>query len=240
MPPGFTNTAEETTLIDPELVDSIVAKTDQLRDEDAAGVRIMSRRAFASILTKPERRLVKRLYRLSPQCVGIAMDEWTKTPDPDESEFALIPATVHAIGDTQRVIQAQYVPSVAYDAFRDMQGAMRHDGLGILSGSSYRSPAYQAGIFLTHIRRFDYSFDEALKTVALPMNSEHSDLVRPAFDVIAKSIPAEHHSYDDFERTPEYSWMVAHAAIFGFALSYPEGNDTGLVFEPWHWRFVGR
>lgn len=237
---GFIETEDGATIVNPELVDSIVAKTDSLRYQDAARVRIMSRRAFASILTKPERRLVKRLYRLSPQRVGIDMDEWTKTPDPDESEFAFIPATVHTIGDTQRAIQAQYVPSIAYDAFRDMQGAMRHDGLGILSGSSYRSPAYQAGIFLTHTRQLDYSFDETLKTVALPMNSEHSDLVHPAFDVIAKNIPVEHHSYNDFEKTPEFSWMVAHAALFGFALSYPEGNNTGLVFEAWHWRFVDK
>lgn len=237
---AFTETEQGATLIDPELVDGIVAKTDLLREQDAARVRIISRRAFASILTKPERRLVKRLYRLSPQRVGIDMDEWTKTPDPDESEFALLPAAVHTIGGIERLIQAQYIPPVAYDAFRDLQGAMRHDGLGILSGSSYRSPAYQAGIFLTHTRRLDYNFDDTLKAVALPMNSEHSDLEHPAFDVIAKNIPAEHHSYNDFEKTPEFAWMVAHAALFGFALSYPEGNDTGLVFEPWHWRFIGK
>jgi hypothetical protein len=30
-----------------------------------------------------------------------------------------------------------------------------------------------------------------------------------------------------------------NAHRYGFILSYPEGNDF-YIFEPWHWRFVGR
>lgn len=37
-------------------------------------------------------------------------------------------------------------------------------------------------------------------------------------------------------------WLAAHAAGFGFALSYPPGKQklTGYRPEPWHVRFVGR
>lgn len=41
-----------------------------------------------------------------------------------------------------------------------------------------------------------------------------------------------------FDKTPDYTWLVAHAYTYGFSLSYPKGN-THFVFEPWHWRYVG-
>jgi len=42
-----------------------------------------------------------------------------------------------------------------------------------------------------------------------------------------------------FARTPEYQWLLDNAHRYGFILSYPEGNRF-YIFEPWHWRFVGR
>lgn len=42
-----------------------------------------------------------------------------------------------------------------------------------------------------------------------------------------------------FAQTDAYAWLMEHAHRYGFVLSYPEGNDY-YIFEPWHWRFVGR
>ncbi len=42
-----------------------------------------------------------------------------------------------------------------------------------------------------------------------------------------------------FEKTEAYIWLQENAYKYGFVLSYPKGN-TYYVFEPWHWRFVGR
>lgn len=44
---------------------------------------------------------------------------------------------------------------------------------------------------------------------------------------------------DGFNRTPAYAWLLENAYKHGFVLSYPEGNAY-YVFEPWHWRFVGK
>ncbi len=44
---------------------------------------------------------------------------------------------------------------------------------------------------------------------------------------------------DGFETTPAYAWLLANAYKYGFVLSYPE-NNAYYVFEPWHWRFVGK
>lgn len=41
-----------------------------------------------------------------------------------------------------------------------------------------------------------------------------------------------------FEKSPEYKWLIENAYRFGFVLSYPR-NNSYYQFEPWHWRFVG-
>ncbi len=39
--------------------------------------------------------------------------------------------------------------------------------------------------------------------------------------------------------TPAGQWLLAHAADYGFELSFPAGNAQGVTWEPWHWRWVG-
>lgn len=46
-------------------------------------------------------------------------------------------------------------------------------------------------------------------------------------------------TYDAFDKTPAYAWLKENAYRYGFVLSYPEDNQY-YIFEPWHWRFVGR
>ncbi len=42
-----------------------------------------------------------------------------------------------------------------------------------------------------------------------------------------------------FGETKAGQWLLANGADFGFELSFPEENEQGVSFEPWHWRFVG-
>ncbi len=42
-----------------------------------------------------------------------------------------------------------------------------------------------------------------------------------------------------FEKTTGYAWLTENAYKYGFILSYPK-NNSYYVFEPWHWRFVGK
>ena len=46
-------------------------------------------------------------------------------------------------------------------------------------------------------------------------------------------------TYASFATTEAYAWLQKNAYKYGFILSYPEGNQF-YIFEPWHWRFVGR
>ncbi len=42
-----------------------------------------------------------------------------------------------------------------------------------------------------------------------------------------------------FANTRAYLWLTNNAHRYGFVLSYPKGNAY-YIYEPWHWRFVGR
>jgi len=43
----------------------------------------------------------------------------------------------------------------------------------------------------------------------------------------------------NFDKTPEFAWLQKNAHNFGFIMSYPK-NNSYYIYEPWHWRFVGR
>ena len=46
-------------------------------------------------------------------------------------------------------------------------------------------------------------------------------------------------TFQSFGDTDAFVWLQDNAYKYGFILSYPEGNEF-YIFEPWHWRFVGR
>ncbi|MBP5154982.1 MAG: D-alanyl-D-alanine carboxypeptidase family protein [Clostridia bacterium] len=68
---------------------------------------------------------------------------------------------------------------------------------------------------------------------APPGFSEHETGL--AFDISAYS------KNGDFGETPQFEWLYAHCAEYGFILRYPQGKEeiTGITYEPWHYRYVG-
>lgn len=44
------------------------------------------------------------------------------------------------------------------------------------------------------------------------------------------------------EETPENIWLRENCWKYGFILRYPRGKEeiTGIDYEPWHFRYVGR
>lgn len=45
--------------------------------------------------------------------------------------------------------------------------------------------------------------------------------------------------FETFEKTASYKWLAENAYKYGFILSYPK-NNAYYIFEPWHWRFIGK
>ena len=71
-----------------------------------------------------------------------------------------------------------------------------------------------------------------------------------AATIVARPGTSEHHcgfaidfneTNTSFEKSNAYKWMLNNAADYGFILRYPEDKQdiTGVIYEPWHWRFVG-
>ena len=44
-----------------------------------------------------------------------------------------------------------------------------------------------------------------------------------------------------FENTAEFRWLKENASDYGFIMRYPKEKQhiTNVIYEPWHWRYVG-
>lgn len=72
----------------------------------------------------------------------------------------------------------------------------------------------------------------------MPTNcSEH--ITGLAFDILCRDCP---HSDISFAELPEGQWLAENAHKYGFILRYPKDKQhiTGVQYEPWHFRYVGK
>jgi D-alanyl-D-alanine carboxypeptidase len=86
-----------------------------------------------------------------------------------------------------------------------------------------------------------YSHEEALveaaKVVAIPGTSEHQ--LGLAVDIIDTRLWALEEEQADL---PAQQWLMENSWRYGWILRYPTGKSqiTGIIYEPWHYRYVGR
>ena len=140
-----------------------------------------------------------------------------------------------------RELGVQYLPRYVYGIYKEMMAAMEKDiGKRLLIESGYRSSAYQLYLFVFYLKNHKYSIRETVKWVALPGYSEHGAPAHQAIDFINESGINGEYNTKEFEDLPEYHWLLKHAAEFEFVLSYPKTAQSGITFEPWHWRFDER
>lgn len=126
---------------------------------------------------------------------------------------------------------------------RRMIADAKLEGITLMVCSAYRAEDYQAYL---HNRQIDYyksigqSDEEAVATassiVLPPGTSEHQtgltcDIVTPAYQELN----------DGFAETAAAKWMAEHSWKYGFVLRYPKDKQdiTKIIFEPWHFRYVG-
>ena len=77
---------------------------------------------------------------------------------------------------------------------------------------------------------------KAATVVTRPGTSEHHTGL--TVDVLGSGYSSLEQS---FENTPAFAWLKAHCAEYGFILRYPKEKEdiTGIIYEPWHYRYVG-
>lgn len=154
-------------------------------------------------------------------------------PIPDDYDFKLGTFTSGMRCD-ERVIE---------DLLLMMQAAKK-DGLNLVVRSPYRTSGHQEDNFNNRIKSYmrqGLSYMEAYKAtsrvITVPGCSEHE--VGLALDITSDTfIPLQ----QGFADTEEGKWLEEHCHEYGFILRYPSGKEyiTGIEYEPWHFRYVGR
>ena len=129
------------------------------------------------------------------------------------------------------------------EPLQNMLAAMRNEGLSPLLVSAHRCRITQTTIFENNVTRNmgnnmtrEEAEREAARVVAAPGTSEHE--IGLAVDIVATHYQ---NLTESFASTPEGIWMANYGANFGFILRYPRNTEdiTGIIFEPWHLRYVG-
>ena len=143
-----------------------------------------------------------------------------------------------------KYIDKYYLMDVScYDALLQMLSDCRSAGHFPMVVSGYRTQDVQVYLFeekVNYYLNYGYSLEdarrEASKTIAIPGTSEHQ--IGLAVDII----DAFHTKMDNSQAdTATQKWLMEHCHEYGFILRYPEGttNITGIIYEPWHYRYVG-
>lgn len=166
--------------------------------------------------------------------------------DPTGDDWNLV------VVNTEREIPQDYVPKLAevvgsgvyldyrvapyYDA---MYAAAKADGIILTPYSGYRSYQRQQrnynNLTQQYMTQYGLSKEKAAEkaaTVILPPGtSEHN--LGLAMDIC--------NTNSSFKEQKEYKWLMEHAHEYGFILRYTAEKQpvTGIIPEPWHWRFVG-
>lgn len=119
----------------------------------------------------------------------------------------------------------------------------KEEGINLKICSAYRTVEYQENLFSNKKNEYlaaGTSEDEAVAAaatiVAVPGSSEHHTGL--ALDIVTP----EYQSLDEgFADTPAFKWLDQNAYKYGFIMRYPKDKQdiTGIIYEPWHYRYVG-
>ena len=123
---------------------------------------------------------------------------------------------------------------------QEMMKAMKKDGItNIWIQSTYRSIEYQKQLYDNKIN--EYLSNGATKEQAEALTIEYIN--RPGESEHNLGLAVDFNNVDDdFENTKAYNWLSVNAKDYGFVMRYPEekAEITGIAYEPWHWRYVGK
>ena len=131
------------------------------------------------------------------------------------------------------------VDSRIYPELQEMFNDARAQGYGLFVREGYRTQEEQQQLMDEKIEAYENegkSKSEAEKLaeqwVAIPGTSEHQ--LGIAVDINADTTKS---SSDDV-----YNWLAENAHTYGFIKRYPSNKTdiTGVINEPWHYRYVGK
>ena len=137
-----------------------------------------------------------------------------------------------------------YIDERAYDDLQKMLKDAKKAGMSMFVCSSYRTNAKQTTLYNNKVKYYlnqGYSKTRAQEKagtwVARPGTSEHQ--LGLALDIVSTSYTNLDKKQ---ENTKEQKWLMANSYKYGFILRYPSDkcDITGINYEPWHYRYVGK
>ena len=145
------------------------------------------------------------------------------------------PELVHSVkGDSDsKLLDSRVAPH-----YNEMYLAAQKDGIDLYTVSGYRSYSRQKTNFENKISTYmdkgmsrTKATQEAATIILPPGTSEHN--LGFAMDICSLE--------QSFENSKAFAWLKENAEDYGFILRYPKDKQdvTKIIYEPWHWRYVG-
>lgn len=168
----------------------------------------------------------------------------------DDEDWSLVLINEEYPLDTSYVPELEELESdksvdkrIADDA-KQMISEAGAEGLNFYICSAYRSYEKQREVFDQTMQEWIYqgysplnAYEETKKSVAVPGTSEHASGL--ALDITS----AQYRELDEKQaETAESKWLAQNSWKYGFILRYPpeKASVTGIIYEPWHYRYVGK
>lgn len=157
----------------------------------------------------------------------------TLPEDPTYVEGILIASKKYPLPST-------YAPGESKEAraaFAEMAAEATLSGYDLVAFSTYRSFDYQTTLYEKYVSNDGQ--EAADRYSARPGYSEHQTGL--AFDIGEQHFE-QHFARESFGETEAGKWVAANAHKYGFIMRYPNGKEkiTGYMYEPWHFRYVGK
>ena len=166
----------------------------------------------------------------------LVVNPWNPVPDGYEPD--LVPL------NTDVSVEGSQVDRSCYDALMEMINACNKAAPRVCVVSSYRTHEYQTNSYNRKVQSYldkgytqEQAEKEAATIIAKPGTSEHQ--LGLAVDIIDTRLWALE---EEQETLPAQRWLMEHSWEFGFILRYPKEriDKTGIIYEPWHYRYVGK
>lgn len=176
--------------------------------------------AINTNMTSPDTRSEETPWNL------ILVNKWNSIPDDYEVEL-------------MELTNGQLVDKRIYPELQDMFDAARNENIYPIAGSGYRTEKKQKSLMKEKVAEYKakgLSQEEARAKaeawVAVPGTSEHQ--IGLSIDINADRTQSTGNDV--------YEWLRKNSYKFGFILRYPADKTdiTGVINEPWHYRYVGK
>lgn len=154
----------------------------------------------------------------------ILVNDWNCVPENYEVEL-------------YKTSNGEYVAEQIYPFLEEMFEDAKTDGHSPELTSGYRSKDEQQELFDGRVK--EYRAVGYSKKEATSLTNEYA--ARPGYSEHETGLAVDINSTDGDSRAL-YGWLKDNCYKYGFILRYPDGKEdiTGIGYEPWHFRYIGK